>query len=197
MSHIRKASRFGGDRRGVAAVEFAIVLPALLVLFIATSEAVTYFRTWYRLEQAAGSAAAAGSRIQTLNTSAVSGVFEAARTVADPYAAWNTSATLTRARTVVSAVSNPTNGNVVAWTCSRGDATLATTVAGSAVLPAGFTVPVGQTVLVVEIVNNTAPWIVMAGADFFGTAGPRPLHAYAIVRPRAVELTTLSGGCPT
>ncbi|WP_426955194.1 TadE/TadG family type IV pilus assembly protein [Muricoccus radiodurans] len=185
-----------GIRSGSAAVEFALLLPFLLILFVATAEAVGYLRTWYRLEQAASSAASAASRLEVMNTTAVSGLFEAARAVADPYIAWNTGPSMTAARTVISAISSPSGSNVVAWTCSRGDAGLAPRVAGTASIPGGFVLPTGESVVVVEIVNDTAPWMVMAGTAFFGTAGPRPLRAYAIARPRATEAGTLTGGCP-
>lgn len=165
-------------------------------MFVATAEAVSYLRVWYRLEQAAASAAQAASRVEVLNTSAVSGLFEAARAVAEPYTAWNTSTTGARARTVISAISNPTNGNVLSWSCSRGDSTLSPNVAGRAALPAGFNVPRGQSVVVVEIINATSPWRLMAHPIFFGSQGPSPMRAYAIVRPRAAELSALTGGCP-
>lgn len=196
MNPIPFSARRPDPRAGFAAVEFALLVPFLLILFIGTAEAVSYLRAWYRLEHAAGSTANAGARVEVLNTGAVSGLFEAARAIADPYAAWTTGAATPRARTVISAVTNPTNGNVVAWTCSRGDPSLAVQVAGSASIPAGLIVPRGQSILIVEIVNDTAPWLIMSGRRFFGTAGPRPLRAYAIARPRAAEVGTLSGGCP-
>lgn len=168
----------------------------LIVLFVATAEAVTYLRMWNRIEQAATSAAQAGSRMEILNRSAVDGLFATAQAVADPYQAWTTTPSLARARTVISVVSNPTNGNVVSWSCSRGDTTLSTRVAGNAALPASFTVPRGQSVLVVEIVNTTVPWKIMAASMFFGTSGPPNVRAYTVVRPRSTELTTLTGGCP-
>lgn len=195
MNPFRRISRALG-RAGVAALEFGLILPVLVVMFIATAEAVSYLRVWYRLEQAAASAAQAASRTEVLNSAAVAGFFEAARSVADPYTAWNTGASGARARTVISAVSNPTNGNVLAWSCSRGDSTLTPNVAGRANLPTGFSVPRGQSVLVVEIINATSPWRIMASPLFFGSEGPAPLRTYAIVRPRAAELSTLTGGCP-
>ncbi len=186
-----------GARAGTAALEFALHLPVALVLFLATFEAVTYLRTWYRIEQAAASAASAASRIEVLNRDAVAGVFEAARTVAAPHAAWSArSGPSARARTVVSVVTNRANANAIAWTCSRGDANLTPSVAGLTELPAGFAVPPGQSVLVVEIINTTSPWRLLSDASLFGTTGPSPMRAHAIVRSRGPEFATLTGGCP-
>lgn len=191
-----RARRPTHPRAGNAAVEFALVAPMLIILFVATAEAVSYLRMWNRIEQAATSAAQAGSRVEVLNQSAVAGLFATAQAVADPYLAWTSTPNLIRARTVISVVSNPTNGNVVSWSCSRGDATLTPRVAGTGTLPASFTVPRGQSVLVVEIMNTARPWVVMAAPIFFGTAGPPNIRAYTVVRPRSAELSNLTGGCP-
>ncbi len=192
----RRGRAVGRSRTGNATVEFALIAPVLLVLFIATAEAVNYLRLWYRIEQAATSAAQAGSRLEVLNRNAVEGLFATAQAVADPFPAWNVTPTQVRARTVISVVSNPQNGNEVAWTCSRGDTTLAARVAGTSNLPASFTVPPGQSVLVVEIVNTGVPWLIMAAPIFFGTRGPPNIRAYTVVRPRSAELRSLTGGCP-
>jgi Flp pilus assembly protein TadG len=177
-------------------VEFALLAPLLIVLFVATAEAVSYLRAWNRIELAATSAAQAGSRAEVLNRDAVAGLFATAQAVADPNLAWTTTAGTVRARTVISVVSNPTNGNVVSWSCSRGDGTLTPRVAGTGTLPASFTIPRGQSVLIVEIINTTRPWLVMAGPLFFGSAGPPNIRAYTVARPRSTELSNLNGGCP-
>jgi Flp pilus assembly protein TadG len=193
----RSGPRRSHWRAGNAAVEFALIAPLLITLFVATAEAVTYLRMWSRIEQAATSAAQAGSRVEVLDRNAVEGLFATAQVVADPYQAWTVTPSLIRARTVISVVSNPTSGNTVSWSCSRGDTTLTTRVAGAAgTLPASFTVPRGQSVLVVEIVNTSVPWLIMAAPIFFGTSGPPGVRAYTVVRPRSTELTNLTGGCP-
>ncbi len=193
-------SRFRSNRRrwwaGSAAVEFAIVAPFIIMFFAGAAETVSYLRIWYRLEQAAASAASAGARAETLNTAAVAGLFEAARVVAAPHSAWSLAGGPGRARTVVSVVSNPTNGNVVSWTCSRGDSSLVSKVAGTATLPAAMTVPRGQSVLVVEIMNSSTPWMIMSASWLMNTRGPPLVRTHVIVRPRSAELSTLTGGCP-
>ena len=44
-------------RRGAAAVEFALLVPLLIVLFVATAEIVIHIRTWFRLEHTAAEVA--------------------------------------------------------------------------------------------------------------------------------------------
>lgn len=191
-------SRSADPRRGAAAVEFALLVPLLILFFAATAEIVLYMRTWFRLERTAAEVANVASQAETLATADIAGLFEAARAVAAPVTAWSSGPGSGRARTIIGVVAGTGGGNSVAWTCSRGDAGLANQVAGRAALPANFVVPNGQSVVVVEVVNAVTPWSIMANAPpvFFGTVGPGPVRTYAILRPRMASLTTLAGGCP-
>lgn len=192
MSLFRRAD----PRRGAAAVEFALLVPLLIMLFGATAEIVIHIRTWFRLERTAAEMANVASQFDALATADVAGLFDAARAIAAPVLAWSNGTGTGRARTVIGVVSGTAGGNVPAWSCSRGDAGLATQVAGRAALPNGFVVPNGQSVLVVEVINAATPWSIMAAPMFFGTIGPGPVRTYAIVRPRTALLTTIGGACP-
>lgn len=190
MSLIRQAD----PRRGAAAVEFALLVPLLILLFFATAEIVLYMRTVFRLERTAAEVANVASQFDALKTADVDGLFQAAKVIADPVLAWSPAGATGRARTLIGVVSGTATGNVPSWTCSRGDAALENLVAGKAALPNGFVVPSGQSVLVVEVINATTPWYITAG--FFGTVGPGPARSYAILRPRQALLTSLNGACP-
>ena len=192
MSLIRQAD----PRRGAAAVEFALIVPMLIMLLAATAELVLYTRTLFRLERTAAEVANTASQFETLATADLAGLFDAAKAIAAPVLAWSTGTGLSRARTVISVVAGVSGANSVKWTCSRGDAGLAAQVAGKAALPNGFVVPDGQSVVVVEVINTVTPWSVMAAPMFFGAAGPGPLRTYAIFRPRQSLLTSISGACP-
>jgi TadE-like protein len=194
MSLIRQAD----PRRGTAAVEFVILVPLLIILFAATAEIVLHIRTWFRLERTAAEVANVASQAEALTTADIAGLFDAAKAVAAPVLAWSNGTGTGRARTVISVVSGSSGGNSVAWTCSRGDAGLTAEIAGRAALPAGFLVPPGQSVVVVEVINLVTPWSIMAKAPpvFFGTIGPGPVRSHAILRPRQAPLTSISGACP-
>lgn len=192
MSLIRRAD----PRRGAAAVEFALLVPLLLLLFGGTAELVLHIRTAFRLERTAAEMANVASQSETLGTADIAGLFDAAKAIAAPVLAWSNGSGTGRARTVIGVVSGTANGNSLAWSCSRGDAGLDTLVAGKAALPNGFVVPSGQSVLVVEVINAATPWSIMAAPIFFGTAGPGPVRTYAILRPRTAALTSLNGACP-
>jgi Flp pilus assembly protein TadG len=192
MSLIRRAD----PRRGAAAVEFALLVPLLMLLFGGTAELVIHIRTNFRLERTAAEVANVASQFDALAPADVAGLFDAAKAIAAPVLAWSNGTGTGRARTLIGVVSGTAGGNSLAWSCSRGDAGLTNLVAGKAALPNGFVVPNGQSVLVVEVINAATPWSVMAAPIFFGTAGPGPVRTYAIVRPRTAALTSIGGACP-
>lgn len=185
-------------RRGTAAVEFALLAPLLIILFVATAEIVLHMRVVFRLERTAAEVANVASQAESLTPADVEGLFQAARAIAAPVLAWSGAGTTGRARTLIGVVSGTAGGNSVSWSCSRGDAGLENLVAGKAALPNGFVVPSGQSVLVVEVINAATPWFIMANAPpvFFGTPGPGPVRSYAILRPRQALLTSIGGACP-
>jgi Flp pilus assembly protein TadG len=196
MSLIRRSD----PRRGAAAVEFALLVPLFILLFVGTAELVMHIRTWFRLERTVAEVANVGTQADALTPADVAGLFEAARAIAAPVTAWSNGTGVGRALTAIGVVSGTANGNVPNWTCFRGDLGLAgeLQVAGKATLPNAFLVPSGQSVMVVEIVNTATPWAIMSapGPVFFGTIGPGPVRTYAILRPRAAQLTSIGGACP-
>jgi Flp pilus assembly protein TadG len=193
-------SRRADPRRGTAALEFALLLPVLLILLVATAEVMAYVRAVHRLERTAAEVASATSQIDAATQAELGGLFATANVLASPQRAWSTStdpAGTARARTFISVVAGSANGNGVAWSCARGDSgRLARLVSppGSVTLPNGFQVPAGQTVVVVEIVSTVRAW--MLTESLFGTAAPAEIRTHAILRPRQTQLSSLSGGCP-
>lgn len=190
-------------RAGIASLEFALMLPALLVLLVGVAEALLYMRTWYRLDRTAMEIANITSQYETIATANISQLFDAANSIASPIMANSaTGNASSRARTLISVVRNTGSGNSVAWSCSRGDATLPATVAGRTTLPNSLVVPNGQTLVVVEVINGTRPWQTLVRlasiTSFLGftVPDPGPIRTFALVRPRTGTLATLTGNCP-
>ena len=180
----------------MAALEFALLLPFLMVVLIGTTESVTYLRSWYRLDRTAAEVANLASQYEQLDAPTVSLLFDAAGSIAAPRRAFNASGSEERARTVISVVRGSGTANAVAWSCSRGDTALTPTIAGSTTLPNGFIVPSGQTVLVVEVINSTRPWVLLSGFTDMVLPDPGPIRTHSIVRPRQGQLTSIGGACP-
>ena len=195
--------RSDDGRAGFASIEFALAVPALLVLFVGVAEALLYMRTWYRLDRTSMEIASIASQYESMTTAVVSQLFDAANTIASPIPAnSSTGIASSRARTVISVVSNTGSGNSVAWSCSRGDSSLTANVAGRTSLPNSLVVPTGQTLVVVEVINATRPWQILVKLATltrflnFTVPDPGPIRTYALIRPRTGTLSTLTGGCP-
>ena len=180
----------------MAALEFALILPVLMVVLIGTVEAVTYLRSWYRLDRTAAEVANLASQYEQLDPATVGLLFDAAGSIAAPRLAFNATGVTERARTVIAVVRGTGTANALAWSCSRGDATLSANVAGTTTLPNGFIVPSGQTVLVVELINSTRPWQLLGAFTDMVLPDPGPIRTHAIVRPRQGQLTSIGGACP-
>lgn len=73
------------DRRGVAAVEFALVLPFMLVLFLGITELNSALTLDRKVSQAASSVADLVAQADKLTSSEVSDLLQLSRAVLDPY----------------------------------------------------------------------------------------------------------------
>lgn len=183
-------------RAGVAALEFALLAPVFALLLAGTAEVAMQLRAAYRLERTAAEVANLLSQQERVTPADVAGLFDAAREIARPLFAWSASPGV-RARTAIGVVRGTPQGNALAWTCLRGDASLQPRVAGRPDLPAGFVLAPGQTAVVVEVISTPAPWTLFAAGGGFVPGARGPLHAHAVLRPRLASLDTIQGGgCP-
>jgi len=83
---LRNALRnLNADRRGIAAVEFALLLPFLLILLIGMSETVTALNTDRKVSQVASSAADLVAQADTITTGEIADIMIAAEEIMLPY----------------------------------------------------------------------------------------------------------------
>ena len=81
----RLACRFSGNRRGVAAVEFAMILPAMLAIYfgiVETGQAIMIDR---KVTQLTRSLVDLTSQASTISNTEMNNIFDAAQTVMMPY----------------------------------------------------------------------------------------------------------------
>ncbi len=111
------ALRCARDRTGASAVEFAIVLPLMLALYLGGVEIGDGMAIQFRATIAARTIADLASRTKSIDTPTMSSILNAGFTVMTPYS--STGMTVT-----VSEVSTDANGNAtITWSCSlRGTA---------------------------------------------------------------------------
>jgi Flp pilus assembly pilin Flp len=187
MSPFRRNRR----RAGAAAVEFAIIAPMLALMIVGVWEGTTFLRNWFRIERTAGEVTNVIAQRLRLSRDDMFAIFAAGQKIAG-----DLDVTGDRGATIVSALGNPTGaGSTVLWQV-RGTTNpsyvsrIARTVGAAPRLPPNITVPIGQTLIVTEVFNETAPWRIGAAPLFFGGPGDSPMYSFAVMRPRAAELAT-------
>jgi Flp pilus assembly protein TadG len=178
------------SRRGGAAIEFALILPILVLLLTGGTDIVLWLRAWFRVERTASEVANVASQYQALTTADINALFAAGQVVAG-----GVDVTKTAGGQVISLVTNDNGGaggtarNLIVWQRRIGAVTSKIGTQGSvATLPAAFTVPLGQTVLVTEAFNTRNSWVYSAAT--LGSGGVSQIYSYTVVRPRSAQLST-------
>ncbi|OEO31557.1 hypothetical protein VW23_015670 [Devosia insulae DS-56] len=112
---IRRLLQFRDDARAVAAVEFALILPLLLTLYLGTIEAATLYSVDHKVATVASTMADLVSREKgEISTANLDKYFEAAETIMRPY-------TTTGLVQVVSLLNIDADGvATVAWSAAHG-----------------------------------------------------------------------------
>jgi Flp pilus assembly protein TadG len=128
----RPLSRFWRDKRAVSAVEFALLLPFMLVLYIGSNEVGQSIAIYRKVAQVAYTMADLVTQVGSVTTSDLSGILDASTAVMMPYSA-------SGAKMVLSALTYNGSTYKVAWSQARGTGATAWSV-GSAP-PASAAVP--------------------------------------------------------
>ena len=139
-------SRFGKDEKGIAAVEFALLIPLILALFIGTiemSQAITIDR---RVTQATSATADLVARTKSTTTQELDGIMEIIEQILRPYDPNLLSLTIAN----VVAAPDDENDTTVCWVYQHnGGADTTLQPGASYTLPVGI-VEKGDSVLVAE-----------------------------------------------
>ena len=152
---IAGATRFAGDRSGVAAIEFAMVAPIVLFLFLGTlemSQAITVDR---RVTQVASSTADLVARTKQTTTSEMDGIMDLIDETMKPY-----DPNLMKV-TLVNVAANPDDASDtrVCWVYNHnGGASTSATAGAAYTLPTGL-VEAGDSVVIAEVQYDYQPLI--------------------------------------
>ena len=122
--------RFAGNRRGVAAVEFAIILPFMLVLYLGSVEAGNGLAVQFKASLASRAVADLASQYTSINNATMTGILNAAGTVVAPYSATGMVVTITEITT------DSSGQGTITWSDSLNGT--AHTVGQSVTLPAAL-----------------------------------------------------------
>jgi Flp pilus assembly protein TadG len=142
------------DDRGVAAVEFAMIVPIMFVLFVGSvefSQAITVDR---RVTQVASSTADLVARTKSTSTSEMNGIMEIIAQLMAPYSA--TPLKLT----ILNVYSDPNNASdtKVCWSYNHNGGAVNYTNGQSYSLPTGV-VQAGESVIVADVTYTYTPLI--------------------------------------
>lgn len=183
-AHLRRAvGQLRRNRDGVAAVEFAFIVPIMFVLFIGTvefSQALTVDR---RVTQIASSSADLIARQRKTTTDEVNGVMQIIDHLIRPF-----DPSLLRV-TVINVMADITDADKtsVCWSYQHNGGANAYADGQSYVLPEGI-VEAGNSVIVAEVVYEYQPMIF----QYFLTAG-MPLRETFYLKPRQSSFVEYNG----
>ncbi|MGV8995706.1 MAG: TadE/TadG family type IV pilus assembly protein [Parvibaculaceae bacterium] len=136
--------RFFIDPRGMVAVEFALIVPVMLVIYFGTVETTNAMTAARRVTNVTQTAADLTAQVTTVATSDLNDIFAASTAILTPFPTTGLKVTITS----VTASASNANTTTVAWSKAYGGGTARST--GAAVtLPSGLTT-VGSSVIMVE-----------------------------------------------
>jgi hypothetical protein len=182
----RLLSRYLACDRGISAMEFALILPILVMFSAGTIEYSRLILLTQKLQSGAFILADLTARDKTLSTDQLGDIFLAIDQVIRPFELGDNGHAI-----VTSLGADEDDEPLVNWQCG-GAGTLdveSKLVEDGAVveLPGDITLGYGETVIAAEVFFDFEP--------LFGVGlGPRVIHRFAFYKPRLGELTELD--CP-
>jgi Flp pilus assembly protein TadG len=181
----RLLRRLRRDTAGAGAIEFAMMLPVLVLLLFGVVEVGRYIYLNMKLQNASGNVADIVSRPDQVNAADIQNLFAAAPTLMAPFDAAG------RLRIIVSGVivPGPNDPPEVAWQADSQTGPDAGSAIGAvgqtASVPEGLVYNGGEALIVAEVFYDYDPWL-------FGLAGDRRLDKVSYFRPRRGTLASLN-----
>ena len=182
---LRKLARFGRDRRGVAATEFAIVASVLTFALLGGTELSRYTLRHQKIDRVSASVSNMVAQSSTMKAVDFTNMWAAAAEIAKPFDMGGATS-----KVIVSFIVAETNSNYrIQWQRS-GAGTMAQvsklgTEGGLATMPTGVTMKQGDTIVAVEVYATYAPFV------FPEVVGSTLVYRRSFDQPRLVDLITL------
>lgn len=171
----RRLSEFASDTRGVSAVEFAMILPLMLTLFLGGVEVSQGVAIDRKVTLTARTVADLVAQVAKIDTAGVNAALGASSAILAPYPVAN-------AKITVSVVTIDANGNAkIAWSATKNGT--ARSVGSSVTVPAALKVP-STSLVWGEAAYTYAP------AIGYVVTGSMALTDQIFMRPRLSETVT-------
>lgn len=188
------------DRRGVAALEFALLAPILLLMMLGMADLVDYLRSSLRLERTAGEVTNIVAQYETLKASDFPAIFGIAQRIAGSLDVTRDSGSV-----IVTGVANTGGGAAVLWRCRAGSSAFSSALKTSGTRfsvadnVADATLAAGQGAVVTEVFLPRDPWLYSRNLFTLvsGTSAPptQRLWAFAMQRPRLTGVLRVEPQC--
>jgi Flp pilus assembly protein TadG len=171
----RRLSDFSGDNRGVSAVEFALLLPLMLTIYIGGIQVSQGISIDRKVTLTARTVADLVAQVSTIDTTGVNASLGASAAILAPYSDGD-------AKITVSVVTIDANGNAkIAWSAAKNATARATNSAVA--LPDALKVP-STSLVWGEVTYSYKPSI------GYGVVGTMTLSDQIFMRPRLSETVT-------
>ena len=158
--HRRALRRFCRDRDGLSAIEFALILPFMVTLYLGSVELGNGLAVQFRTTLAARTVADLTSQYNSIDTATMTQILGAASTVVTPYSPGSMTVTVSEVTTT-----NSTGSAQVTWSASNSGS--ARTVGSPITLPSALqTLPAGTSLIFGEV---TYPYDPQFGYVLTGT----------------------------
>jgi Flp pilus assembly protein TadG len=162
------------DTRGVSAVEFALILPVMITMYIGAVEFSHALTVDRRVTAVASAASDLAAQTEEVSSNSVQDIFTAATSIMTPYSVAPISIVLT------SVVADEDNTTTVDWSCAQNGAPHST--GSSFTLPDGLTQPFSS-VIVAEVSYDYQPPIgryMVGGINMTETFYLRPRRSLTV-----------------
>ena len=180
--------RFAEDCRGVAAVEFALILPILVLLAIGCFEVPRFVLVFQKLARTASAVADLTAQAdEPLTTNQMADIFTAGQITMQPYDV------VASGRIYISSINNPSgSGVIMTWQKNNGGAVTTASKLGteggnpSGNLPAALLPASNEEVLAAEVYYNYTPVIksiIYNGSQLYMIAYTRPRNHNLLTKP--------------
>jgi Flp pilus assembly protein TadG len=174
--------RFARDQKGVSAVEFAIILPFMLLLYIGSVEIGEGYQVQYQVTETARTVTDLASQYVSLNSSTMTSILNASSTIISPYSSANLTVTVSQVQVNTGA----TVGTVYQWSCSLNGTKRP--VSSSVALPTNLQAPTSTIYLIYGEVSY--PFTPPLGGGISGTI---TMNQTAWFYPRLVSSIAWTG----
>ncbi len=186
---IATVRRLARDRRGVGALEFAIIAPVMLLLYLGGVQLMDAASAYRKVAISVRSLADLSTQNEQVTPAEVIAILNGARQVMTPYSTANSS------MSIVAIDINATGNPSITWVCVKAEAaSCGPSYAGLNVstvpIPAALRVP--NTTLLYS--SLTLRYVPVAGGSIIGTI---PMKDYLFMSPRRSPSVCLNTGTPS